>query len=272
MLIVVVIALLMFIVAILSSMLGVGGGVLYTPIQAWAGVEFQTAAATSLFLIMVVSLSASLVFRKARKIDWPLTIILESVTILGGFLGGLYSANVPASVLSLVFALVAALAGVLMISFPLSEPSARRQRWRVWGWQRRVGDRTYRVDLGIGLPVSFLAGLASGMVGVGGGILKVPVMVLLLGVPLDIAIGSSALMIGLTAAAGFSGHLINGHWDWRSSLLFAVVVFAGGQIGSRISIRQEQKKLKFGFGCFLLCIAAAMIVTGIVRLKGGLSP
>ena len=120
----------------------------------------------------------------------------------------------------------------------------KRLRRGLFQWQRRVGEQLYQVNLGIGLPLSFLAGLVCGMVGVGGGILKVPLMVLLLGVPLDIAIGSSTLMIGLTAAAGFAGHLASGHWDWRLSLVLAAAVFAGGQIGSRISIRLDKRKLK----------------------------
>jgi uncharacterized membrane protein YfcA len=120
------------------------------------------------------------------------------------------------------------------------------------------------VNLALGLPIALVAGVASGMVGVGGGILKVPVMVLLLGVPLDIAIGSSALMIGLTAAAGFSGHVVSGHWDWRLSLLLAGVVFIGGQIGSRISVRLNRQKLKYGFGWFLLCVALLMICRAVI--------
>ena len=262
-----VVALLMFLVAIVFSTLGQGGGVLYTPIQVWAGIDFHTAAATSLFLIMVVSLSASLVFRRAKKIDWPLTMVLETATMAGGFLGGVFSAKISGALLSVLFALVVVVAGLAMIRLPSTAvPLERRRRgWLVW--PRRVGDQVYSVDLGIGLPGSFLAGLASGMVGVGGGILKVPLLVLLLGVPLDIAIGSSALMIGLTATAGFGGHLVSGHWDWRSSLVLAAAVFVGGQIGSRISVRLDKQKLKHGFGWFLLCVALLMLVRVLVSLR-----
>jgi len=77
-------------VAILFSILGQGGGVLYTPLQVWSGIDFHTAATTSLFLIMVMSLSSSIVFRKAKRIDWPLAIVLEMVTtgevLLGVFI------------------------------------------------------------------------------------------------------------------------------------------------------------------------------------------
>ena len=144
---------------------------------------------------------------------------------------------------------------------PRSVRSSRRFVWR-----RCVGDQVYSVDLVLALPLSMLAGLVSGMVGVGGGILKVPLLVLLLGVPLDIAIGSSALMIGLTAAGGFAGHLVNGHWDWKHSLVLAAAVFAGGQIGSRISVRVDKRKLKRGFGWFLLVVAALMLVRLFVTL------
>ena len=109
------------------------------------------------------------------------------------------------------------------------------------------------------LPVSFVDGLASGLVGVGGGILKVPLMVLLLGIPMDIAVGSSAFMVGLTAAGGFAGHVASGHWDWKTSLVLAVAVFIGGQIGARKSLGIDKKKMKKVFGWFLMGIAVVMV-------------
>ncbi len=210
---------------------------------------------------MVVSLSASLVFRRAKKIDWPLILVLESATVVGGFLGGCYSAEFSGPVLRALFAFVVLAAGLLMLRFPLPQVRRGQVRSGRFVWRRQLGSQTYQVNLAIGLPASFLAGLISGMVGVGGGILKVPLLVLLLGVPLDIAIGSSALMIGLTAGAGFAGHLVNGHWDWRLSLILAVAVFAGGQIGSRISVRMNKRKLKLGFGYFMLLLAAVMLLS-----------
>ncbi|MEJ2009439.1 MAG: TSUP family transporter [Acidobacteriota bacterium] len=72
--------LVMFVIASVFSALGQGGGVLYTPVQLFFGIEFHTAATTSLFLIMVMSLSATMVFRKAEMVDRPLAIELESST------------------------------------------------------------------------------------------------------------------------------------------------------------------------------------------------
>lgn len=249
----------MFAVAVVFSMLGQGGGALYTPLQVGMGIEFHEAATTSLFLIMVTSVAASLVFYKAKRIDWPLALVLETVTTAGGFAGGLGSGRFSAVTLSLLFAATIGTGAVFMIR-PMKErePCAQRHGGSV-SWSRTLGEQHYCVNMVLALPLSFLAGALSGMVGVGGGLIKVPLMVLVLGVPMDIAVGSSSLMVGLTASGGFAGHLVHGHWNWRLSMILAVAVFIGGQIGSRITLKLDKKKLKVGFGWFLLVVAAAMV-------------
>jgi uncharacterized membrane protein YfcA len=249
----------MFGVATGFSMLGQGGGALYTPIQVFFGINFHEAATTSLFLIMVTSLSATLVFRKAHKIDWPLAFVLEGVTTLGGLTGGLASGQFSGGFLSGAFAMVVAFAAIFMVREFHYESICPpvKEGWAYW--HRCFGDQTYCVNLLIALPVSFIAGGVSGLVGVGGGILKVPLMVLLLGIPMDIAVGSSGFMVGLTAAGGFAGHVALGHWDWRTSLVLGIAVFLGGQIGARKSIKIDKKKMKKGFGWFLMVIAAFMV-------------
>ncbi|RMG56189.1 MAG: sulfite exporter TauE/SafE family protein [Acidobacteria bacterium] len=254
---------LMFAVATVFSMLGQGGGVLYTPIQVFFGIDFHVAATTSLFLIMTTSLSATLVFRKAKKVDWPLAIVLESATTLGGFVGGLGSGRFSGQFLSILFAGVVAFAAIFMVrEFHMETVCGRVQEGWAY-WRRQFGGQEYCVNLLVALPASFIAGAASGLVGVGGGILKVPLMVLLLGIPMDVAVGSSAFMVGMTAAGGFVGHVISGHWDWRVSLMLAVAVFIGGQIGARKSIGIDKKKMRRIFGWFLVIIATLMIIRAV---------
>jgi uncharacterized membrane protein YfcA len=256
-------AVLMGVVAVIFSALGQGGGVLYTPIQVWLGIDFHTAAATSLFLIMTLSLSSSLVFRKAGKIDWPLALMLETVSIAGGVSGGLWSGRVAEHLLMLMFAGILVISAVLMVSPFGMAPECGDRAGGFFNWRRTTGGQTYCVNLALAFPVSYAAGLASGMVGIGGGVFKIPMMVLLFGIPMDIAIGSSALMVGMTAAGGFAGHLVSGHWDWRMSLVLAVVVFAGGQIGSRLSLRVDNDRVKVFYGWFLVIIAGTMVLKSI---------
>jgi len=253
-------ACLFFLVAVVFSVLGQGGGALYTPIQVWLGIDFHTAATTSLFLIMTLSLSSSLVFHKANKIDWTLAVVLETVTALGGFLGGLGSRWASGAFLSLLFAGIVATAAFFMIRTFEPRRPCPEGRGGPLAWRRALDGQSYCVNLAVALPVSLAAGLASGMVGVGGGILKVPMMVLLFGIPMDIAIGSSAFMVGLTALGGFAGHVVSGHWDWKTSTALAVAVFVGGQIGGRVSISLDKNKLKKSFGWFLVIIAALMAI------------
>lgn len=158
----------MFAVAVVFSMLGQGGGALYTPIQVWLGIEFHEAATTSLFLIMATSVAASLVYHKAKRIDWPLAIVLETVTAAGGFAGGMGSGWLSGTVLSLVFAVVIAIGAVFMI-LPTKERQLRgEQAGGFFTWKRTLGEQRYFVNLALALPLSFLAGVLSGMVGVGG--------------------------------------------------------------------------------------------------------
>jgi len=249
----------MLVIALVFSMLGQGGGALYTPVQVWLGVNFHQAATTSLFLIIVTSVSASLVFHKARKIDWPLAVVLETVTAAGGFAGGLGSNWFSGATLSIAFAAVIAVAAVFMTRPMKERQPCTNQPGGSLSWKRTWAEQTYCVNLALALPLSFAAGIISGMVGVGGGLIKVPMMVLVLGIPMDIAVGSSALMVGLTAGGGFTGHLLSGHWDWRMSLILAGAVFMGAQIGSRLTIKLDKAKLKKGFGWFLLVVAATMV-------------
>lgn len=249
-----------FLAAIIVSVFGQGGGALYTPIQVWLGVGFHEAATTSLFLILAMSLSSSLVYRKAHRIDWALVGGLESVSVVGGFAGGVVSEFLSGEALSVLFSLVLTLAAYLMIRSAHDEPTRPGSSDRWFIWKRHLEGREYRVNMIYGVTASFAAGVLSGLLGVGGGILKMPMMVLLLGIPVEVAIGSSALMVGLTAAGGFAGHLIQGHWNWQLSLLLGGVVFLGAQLGSRFSIGLDSTRLKTIAGWFLLAIGILMAV------------
>lgn len=253
------------------SALGVGGGVIYTPLQLFFGIGFHVAATTSLFLIMVTSFSATLVFRKAASVDWPLAIALESVTTLGAFLGGFYSQYVSASFLTYLFSGVLAVVAFLMLGnisrrsamrSTAASPAtiARTKRSGFFHWRRRMGAESYAVNLGVALPVAFVVGVVSGLVGISGGVLKVPMLVLLFGIPANIAVGSSAFMVGLTASGGFVGHVLAGHFDWKMALMLAPAVFIGAQLGARFSVKIDKGKIQNIFGYMLAALAVFLIV------------
>ncbi len=252
---------LMFVTAALFAMFGQGGGAVYTPLQVLFGIDFHVAAATSLFLIMIGALAALPVYHRARLIDWPLALTLEAAAMTGSFGGGLVSGRFPPQTLSLIFALLIGVVAVVTLADFRLETCARVPAFATrFCWQRRHGDQRYRVNLLLGLPLGAVAGFASGLLGIGGGLFLVPLMVLVLNVPIQIAIGSSALMVGLTAAAGFTGHLLAGHWDWRASLLFTVAVFTGARLGAHLTTRLDKHRVQTIFGWFLLALAVLMSI------------
>jgi len=249
-----------FISAGISSMIGIGGGVLYVPILLAFGFPFYQAAAISIFIIIALSISASLVYYQAQLVDWKLALIIEPLTAIMSLMAGYYSSFIQVKELKILFILVLIVSGYFMLK-PIKKIQDKFINQRKWGyWQRKFGEEEYSLNLIIGLPLSALAGLMAGLLGIGGGVIKVPLMVLLLGVPMKIAVGTSCFMVGLTALFGFCGHFFAGHFEPKMALILAIVVFAGAQTGSRISIKVDKILLKKFYAIFLFLISAWMMI------------
>ncbi len=251
-------ALILFFAALLASLFGLGGGVLYTPFQLWLGIPFQEAAATSLLLILITSFSSTIVFRKSHRVDWVLAILLEIPTTIGAFTGGILSNYFSTTLLTLLLVLLLFIAGGLMISPPRKQSvlcSHLGEKPSPWFLSRHYDGQIHLIDLRCVLPVMFVTGALISIVGISGGSIKIPIMVLLFHVPMPVAIGSSAFMVGLTATAGLLGHASVGHVHWQMAALLALPVFIGSQLGSRLSVHLKSEKLKRWYGLFLLIVA-----------------
>lgn len=239
-------------------MLGLGGGIVYIPLLVLLGVDFHSAISTSLFLVVVNSVSATSIYLRNKKIDWGLVAVLESVTAVGGLLGGFASQLLPEKVLAVLFVAVVALAGVLMLRQSAPPPVADAVEVR-WHWARRAGAVQYAVPLHFVLPICFAVGMLSNLVGIGGGVLIVPTLVLLAHVPMDIAVGSSALMVGLTALTGLFAHAAAGQYDLRTWLVLGPAVVLGSQIGAHLSVRIDKQRLRKIFAVSTIVIALIML-------------
>ncbi|GBD89295.1 hypothetical protein BMS3Abin03_03245 [bacterium BMS3Abin03] len=254
---------LLLLAALIASLFGQGGGILYTPIQVLLGIPFKTAATTSLFLIMVMAFSSTIVFHSVQAVDWQMAIAMETPTMVGAFLGGFISDYFSNTLLILILVGLLVVASFLMNKPPKENIKKIKSPKKFWDWQRNRNSETYNINILLLIPITLLIGFLTSLVGIGGGAIKVPMMVLLFGVPINIAIGSSAFMVGLTASAGMIGHITMGHWDWRISLILAIPVFIGGQMGSKLSTHIKQDKLRKWFSLFLIIIAALILIQQI---------
>ena len=252
-----------FIASGISSMIGIGGGVLYVPILLSFNFPFYQAAAISLFIIMALSLSSTLVYYRVQLVDWKLALAIEPIIAITALIGGYYSSFIQIKELKILFILILIVSGYFMIK-PIKKIQDKFINKRKWGyWPRKFGEEEYSINLLIGLPLTVLVGLVAGLLGTGGGAIKVPLMVLLLGVPMKIAVGTSCFMVGITALFGFWGHFFAGHFEPKMALILALVVFIGAQAGSRISIKVDKILLKKIYAIFLFLISAWMMVNVI---------
>jgi uncharacterized membrane protein YfcA len=166
------------------------------------------------------------------------------------------------SLLVIMFACALFLASYFMIQDQAQlEGLGTSLRISPWEWQRQFGGHTYRVDMILALPLTFGVGFMGGLLGLAGGWLKVPIMVVLFGVPMKVAVATSSLMVAFTGFSGFLGHSVSGHFEPKLALCLAAITVIGAQIGSRISISTESNLLRFVFAFVLSLVGLWMILT-----------
>ncbi len=236
--------------ALLGSMLGLGGGFIIVPLLTiLLGLPIKEAVALSLLSILANSLSASIVFVNRDVVNFRLGLILETSTMLGAIAGANINLVIEESIISTLFGIV-----LVYVSYRMFKGASFEGKG-----DSEIGGR----NLGIGIIGAFFAGVLSGLLGIGGGILKMPILVLLLSIPTRIAIGTSMFMISITSAAStyiyFSSNMINLLYGG-----FAIIgAFTGAQIGSRISLRVDVTVLRKLFGLILIIFSLLMVLKGI---------
>ena len=174
--------------------------------------------------------------------------------LLGAFLGGYLSGYLPARVLRLVFS------ALLTASALLVARGVRLEAGRGLGpgVRRCVGGYCYSLrPLAAAAPVALVAFLAA-MAGISGGSLIVPLLVLLAGVPLRVAIGTNPFLVLVSSTAGFAAHLVNGGFEPVAALVLAAAAVLGSQLGSRAHARLSDRSLRAMFSGVMLFAAAIM--------------
>jgi uncharacterized membrane protein YfcA len=249
---------------LVGSLLGLGGGVFLVPLLTLAlGVPFRAAVAASLVSVIATSSASSTVNLDRGLVNLRLGLALEVATTLGGLAGGLTAVLLTQRQLFLLFGLVLAAMGVMValrsgrrnVIADLAVDPGRL------GGRLLEGSATfvYRVRrLPLALVASVLAGAISGLLGLGGGVIKVPILNTFCGVPIRVAAATSALMIGATAAA--SSFIYYGRGDVVMPLTAAVALGAlpGSLLGARLSHRVQARSLKFLMAAILLGVGAQM--------------
>ncbi len=238
-----------FLGGIVGSLFGLGGGIIMVPLLTLIfGLPMTEAVGTSLMGVVAVSTAASIDFLKSGRADLELGLTLETLTALGALTGGLLAAVISARPLYILF-------GIILFYTAIDMVRPRRKL-------PEGGNRVYFRNNRIGLGLSFVAGNVAGLLGVGGGVMKVPLMNLVMGVPLKIATATSSYMIGITAATASIIYLVRGDVDLYKAAVIILGIFFGSRLGVLISYRINVRILRLLFVAILLFTAYKMILKG----------
>jgi uncharacterized protein len=269
-----------------GSILGLGGGLLIVPLLTLGfGLPLREAVGVSLVCVIVTSSASAGVYLQRRQANLRLGMVLELFTAAGAVVGGAIAFLIEERLLAGLFALLLVYVAATMLQGlrqPADEPAtddetpphAHLAVERDADAASDAGGRdepagSFLADLGgpgyevRRLPAAALgsvgAGIASALLGIGGGLIKVPLMHLVLGVPLRIATATSNLMIGITASASAIVYLARGGIDAYVAGPTAIGVFVGASLGSRLGHRVGQRALRVLFVVVLAYTAIEMV-------------
>jgi uncharacterized membrane protein YfcA len=254
---------------IVGAMLGLGGGVFLVPILTLGfGVPIRVAVATSLLSVIATASASSTVNLDRGLVNIRLAMALEVATTVGGLGGGVAASLFTPQQLFVIFGATLAIMGLLVIRRSgrrnvIADTSADPGPL---GGQLREGDTAYvyRVRrLPLGLAASLGAGAISGLLGLGGGIIKVPVLNTFCGVPIRVAAATSAFMIGVTASASVFIYYARGDVVLPVAAAVALGALPASIAGARLSERMEARSLKVLMAVVLLLVGGRMAVEAL---------
>jgi hypothetical protein len=255
--------------AIFGSMLGLGGGVFLVPIfTLFFGIDPKIAIAASAVSVITNSVVGSRNHLRNGFTNIHLAMLLGLTTVTGAIAGAAIALVANASVLNFIFGIVLLAAAISMLArrqvpIPNSQPGDPDPYQLQASYHDRATGQTVtyiprRVPFGLG--ASGFAGILSGLLGVGGGVIQVPMMNLLMRVPMKAAAGTSTFLVGMTAVATAALFYADGKIDATVVVPAMIGIFAGGQLGSAFTSRMKTANLVMIFVVIMVYLAVSMIL------------
>lgn len=251
----------------MGALLGLGGGIILVPaLVLLLGVPEKVAVATSLLGVIATSVTASTSHLRYRYTNVPLAMQLESGTVLGALIGSMIFRLISPRWIALLFAL---LQGYVAWTLSRRRVEAGRDKPAVVDINgvtpsyvdQATGEKIHYIPrrIAVGWIASLLAGVLSALLGVGGGLVKVPVMNLLMGVPLKAAAATSSFMIGITGSVSAAIYLLHGYVNPTLAAPAVLGVMAGAHMGAVLSRKLHSRTLRNVLILLLMISAVRMI-------------
>ncbi|MCG7593007.1 sulfite exporter TauE/SafE family protein [Mycobacterium sp. PSTR-4-N] len=244
------------VIGVLLGVLGGGGSILAVPALVYGlGLTIDQAIPVSLIVIGVASAVGALPRIRARQVQWRLAAIFAVAGVPGALLGTVIGRHLPQAALMVGFAVVMIVAGARMLRDASSTGTACEVGDDGINW-RRCAPRS--------IPTGFLVGLLTGLFGVGGGFLIIPALVVLLGVEMSTAIGTSLLIIVSNSAAGIASHVNSVAIDWRVTAAFVGAATVSSLAAGHLGARADTSRLQRWFAVLVFAVAGYVLVDTLV--------
>lgn len=238
-----------------GTLVGIGGGILFVPfLLLFFHTSAQQAVGTSLAIVFFNALSGSIAYLRQGKVDLKSGLAFASAILPSTILGAWLSRYLNATILSIVIGIILISSSLFIFFSPVKEEE------RETGHQKRmIKDHdghifSYTPRVGLGIFFSFLIGITYGLLGVGGGIILVPLMVFALGFPPHIATATSHFILAISAFFGAGSYVVLGNVLYLPAIIMAVATVPGAQLGAFIS-----RKLKARVITRLLALAMTFL-------------
>ncbi|MFO0709041.1 MAG: sulfite exporter TauE/SafE family protein [Sandaracinus sp.] len=239
------------------GLLGGGGSILTLPILRYVlGMEAHDAIAVSLLVVGTTSAAAVVPHARAGRVRWRTAVIFGLAGMVGAFGAGRVAHLVPSSILLGLFGAMMMVTALAMMRGRKASPGAASST--------EARELPIAKVVGEGLVV----GAVTGLVGAGGGFLVVPALVLLGGLSMEVAVGTSLVVISMKSFAGFAGYLGHAEIDWGVAGLVTASAVVGSVVGGALASKVSPDELRKGFAWLVVAMAFFILGQEVPRAMG----
>lgn len=251
---------------LVGSLTGLGGGVIIIPMLTLAfHIDIRYAIGASLISVIATSSGAAAAYVKEGISNIRLGMFLEIATTCGAVVGVILAVYTPTKFIEILFAVILVVSAILSLREKQEKPLSGKSKWtqllRLGStYPTAQGEKAYTVQkVPAGFGMMTLAGIISGLLGIGSGALKVIAMDTIMKIPFKVSTATSNFMIGVTAAASAGIYLLRGYIDPGISMPVMLGVLAGATIGSRLLVKAKTRSLRIAFAVVIVFLAIQMM-------------
>ena len=237
-----------FAAGILGSIIGLGGGIIIVPVLTFLGFPPALTASNSIFAVFSNAVASSISYAKQRRIEYSIGLKLGLLSIPGTIIGAFVSSEITPQFFKILFALILISASIYIFS------------------KRKIEPKNYNLSKQImilAIGASFFAGIISGLFGIGGGVVFVPLMVIAMGLSMKNAAPTSQFILLFASASALITHTLLGHPDFYQALLLSAGAFVGGLVGARLSLEIKENALKILISVVMIAVAVKLFIDSL---------